>query len=282
MNAESLPPTSGEGGENPARHLPYAFAKRHGVLVVDEEDGRVTIAYRPGISTRSLTELRRFLNAPLRPVMVPAEHFERMLQDSYEGDSDGAARMMEDLGEEIDLNQVSLSLPEPEDLLESADDAPIIRLINALLTGAIKENASDIHIESFENRLMVRFRVDGVLREALQPPRALGPLLVSRVKVMAHLDIAEKRLPQDGAQTTGERHFHLGVHLGLTDAVEVILDRIFDGHDISLAVVEPGQPRVQGSGLAGPGRTGDQDDAVWALNQSDQTGLAVSLHAQML
>ncbi len=199
MSAEPLPAAPAEqSGENPARHLPYAFAKRHGVLVVDEEDGRVTVAYRPGISSRSLTELRRFLSAPLRPVMVPAEHFERMLQDSYEGDSDGAARMMEDLGEEIDLTQVSLSLPEPEDLLESADDAPIIRLINALLTGAIKENASDIHIESFENRLMVRFRVDGVLREALQPPRALGPLLVSRVKVMAHLDIAEKRLPQDG------------------------------------------------------------------------------------
>ncbi|MFO1371002.1 MAG: type II secretion system ATPase GspE [Candidatus Competibacteraceae bacterium] len=180
------------------RHLPYAFAKRHGVLVVDEEDSRVTVAYRPGVSPRSLAELRRFLKAPLRLVLVPAEHFERMLQDSYEGDSDGAARMMEDLGEEMDLNQVSLSLPEPEDLLESADDAPIIRLINALLTGAIKENASDIHIESFENCLLVRFRVDGVLREALQPPRALGPLLVSRVKVMAHLDIAEKRLPQDG------------------------------------------------------------------------------------
>ena len=198
MSTGALMDATGEGAEKTARQLPYAFAKRHGVLVVDEEDGKMTVAYRPGTSPRSLVELRRFLNMPLRPVLVPAEHFDRMLQDSYEGDSDGAARMMEDLGEEIDLNQVSLSLPEPEDLLESADDAPIIRLINALLTGAIKESASDIHIESFENRLMVRFRVDGVLREALQPPRALGPLLVSRVKVMAHLDIAEKRLPQDG------------------------------------------------------------------------------------
>ncbi|MBK9951178.1 MAG: type II secretion system ATPase GspE [Candidatus Competibacteraceae bacterium] len=198
MSAEPPPPALKESESNATRQLPYAFAKRHGVLVVDEEDGKVTVAYRPGINPHSLTELRRFLNIPLRPVMVAADHFERMLQDSYEGDSDGAARMMEDLGEEIDLDQVSLSLPEPEDLLESADDAPIIRLINALLTGAIKENASDIHIESFENRLMIRFRVDGVLREALQPPRALGPLLVSRVKVMAHLDIAEKRLPQDG------------------------------------------------------------------------------------
>jgi general secretion pathway protein E len=198
MSNESLAIPVNETGSDSIRQLPYAFAKRHGVLVVDEEDGKVTVAHRPGVSLRSLAELRRFLNRPLRLGMVPAEHFERMLQDSYEGDSDGAARMMEDLGEEIDLNQVSLSLPEPEDLLESADDAPIIRLINALLTGAIKENASDIHIESFENRLLVRFRIDGVLREALQPPRALGPLLVSRVKVMAHLDIAEKRLPQDG------------------------------------------------------------------------------------
>ena len=182
----------------PVRRLPYAFAKRHGVLVLDEHEGKVDIAYRPGVSVHSLAELRRHLNAPLHPVPVPADRFERLLQDAYEGDSDGAQRMMEDFGDEIDLNQVALSLPEPEDLLESADDAPIIRLINALLTEAIKENASDIHIESFENRLLVRFRVDGVLREALQPPRAIGPLLVSRVKVMAHLDIAEKRLPQDG------------------------------------------------------------------------------------
>ena len=94
----------------------------------------------------------------MRPTLLPAAQFERLLQDHYEGDSNGAARMMEDLGEEMDLNQVAMALPEPEDLLESADDAPIIRLINALLTEAIKENASDIHIESFENRLLVRFR----------------------------------------------------------------------------------------------------------------------------
>ena len=187
-----------EPGAGLPRHLPYAFAKRHGVLALEESDGGIAIACRPDVSWRSLTELRRYLHAPLRPTLMPAAQFERLLQDRYEGDSNGAARMMEDLGEEMDLNQVAMALPEPEDLLESADDAPIIRLINALLTEAIKENASDIHIESFENRLLVRFRVDGVLREALQPPRALGPLLVSRVKVMAHLDIAEKRLPQDG------------------------------------------------------------------------------------
>ncbi len=178
---------------------PYAFAKRHGVVALElASDGHVDVAYRPGVSHRSLLELRRVLNLPLRPKQVPAETFESLLQGFYESDSNGAAQMIEGLGEELDLNQVAQQLKEPEDLLENADDAPIIRLINALLTEAIKENASDIHIESFETSLMVRFRIDGVLREVLRPPRGLGPLLISRVKVMAHLDIAEKRLPQDG------------------------------------------------------------------------------------
>ena len=82
--------------------------------------------------------------------------------------------------------------------MEQEDDAPIIRLINAILSEAVKENASDIHVETFEKRLVVRFRIDGILREMVQPRRELAGLLVSRIKVMAKLDIAEKRVPQDG------------------------------------------------------------------------------------
>ena len=107
-------------------------------------------------------------------------------------------QIVEGMDEDMDLTDAARALSEPADLLESSDDAPIIRLINALLTEAIKENASDIHIEPFEARLTVRFRVDGVLREVLNPPRQLAPRLISRVKVMAKLDIAEKRVPQDG------------------------------------------------------------------------------------
>jgi general secretion pathway protein E len=178
---------------------PYVFAKHQGVLALELlGDGRVDVAYRPDANHRSLLELRRFLELPLCPQPVSAETFEHLLQSVYQGDTNGAAQMIEVMGENLDLNQVAQQLKEPEDLLENADDAPIIRLINALLTEAIKESASDIHIESFETSLLVRFRVDGVLREVLRPPRALGPLLISRVKVMAHLDIAEKRLPQDG------------------------------------------------------------------------------------
>src|SRR5690606_25947695 len=115
-----------------------------------------------------------------------------------EGGRDDAQAMVADFDDSADLAQLAEALPEPTDLLESDDDAPIIRLINALLTEAVRENASDIHIEPFENRLVVRFRVDGVLREVLAPKKAVAAPVVSRIKVMAKLDIAEKRLPQDG------------------------------------------------------------------------------------
>ncbi len=175
----------------------YAFAKRHGIVVGEEVDGRLTLLHRGQPKPTTLLELRRFLRRPLRLEPVGEADFDDLLARHYET-ANGAAAMMDDLGDDLDLTSVADALPEPEDLLESEDDAPIIRLINALLTQAVKENASDIHIETFEHRLVVRLRVDGVLREVVEPPRSLAPLLVSRVKVMAKLDIAEKRLPQDG------------------------------------------------------------------------------------
>jgi len=183
------------GGE---RRPPFMFAKRHGLLVTGEEDGKIIVMHTADVDPESVVELRRFMGKPLKLQVVAREKFDSLLAITYEQDSNEAMLMMGDLGEDMDLMYVAQHLPEPEDLLESEDDAPIIRLINALLTEAVKENASDIHIEPFENRLVVRFRCDGVLREVLEPQRVLAPLLVSRIKVMARLDIAEKRLPQDG------------------------------------------------------------------------------------
>ena len=181
-----------------AKALPFAFAKRNGVLVKDVQDGEAVVICRPGMSHLVVAELRRHLGMPVRLEVISADEFDAQLQQAYEDGSDAAMQMMDDLDDDADLFSVANQMPEPEDLLESEDDAPIIRLINALLTQAIKENASDIHIEPFETKLMVRFRVDGVLREVLSPRRVLAPLIVSRIKVMAKLDIAEKRLPQDG------------------------------------------------------------------------------------
>ncbi|HHH44867.1 MAG TPA: type II secretion system protein GspE, partial [Gammaproteobacteria bacterium] len=180
------------------RRPPFMFARRHRMLVSDSTGDRVEVVLTHDADPQALVELRRFLDRPLRLREVGEEQFDALLATTYEQGSNEAMQMMEGLGDDMDLFQIAQALPETEDLLESEDDAPIIRLINALLTEAVKENASDIHIEPFENRLVVRFRVDGVLREVLQPQRVLAPILVSRIKVMAKLDIAEKRLPQDG------------------------------------------------------------------------------------
>ncbi|MDJ0939479.1 MAG: type II secretion system ATPase GspE [Woeseiaceae bacterium] len=180
------------------RALPFSFAKRHGVLIRDIGDDTAHAVYRPGTSPLSLAETRRFAGLPVQFTRVSEEEFDALLQASYEQGSQAAMQMVGGLDDEIDLDQVAQELQEPSDLLESDDDAPIIRFINAVLTEAVKDNASDVHIEPYENRLGVRFRVDGVLREVLQTRRALAPLVVSRIKVMSKLDIAEKRLPQDG------------------------------------------------------------------------------------
>ena len=199
LEADSVTESELADAEKPvARALPFSFAKRHGVLIRDIEEGVADTVYRTGTSPLSLAETRRFAGIPLRLTRVTPEAFDGILQQTYEQGSHMAMQMVGDLDEHTDLLQVAQELPEPSDLLESDDDAPIIRFINALLTEAIKENASDVHIEPYENRLGVRFRVDGVLHEVLQTRRALAPLVVSRIKVMSKLDIAEKRLPQDG------------------------------------------------------------------------------------
>ena len=180
------------------RALPFSFANRHGVLIREISDGVAHAVYRIGSSPLGLAEARRFVGMPLMLTPVAREAFDSLLQQTYEQGNQMAMQMVGSLDEHTDLLQVAQELPEPADLLESDDDAPIIRFINAVLTEAVKENASDVHIEPYENRLGVRFRVDGVLQEVLQTRRALAPLVVSRVKVMSKLDIAEKRLPQDG------------------------------------------------------------------------------------
>jgi type II secretory ATPase GspE/PulE/Tfp pilus assembly ATPase PilB-like protein len=123
------------------------------------------------------------------------------LAQAYAREDAHAAQIMDDLEQEIDLTALAQDIPAVGDLLESEDDAPIIRLINALLAQALREGASDIHLEAYENRSVIRYRVDGMLRDVMTPPRALHAALVSRIKVMASLDIAEKRLPQDGRIT---------------------------------------------------------------------------------
>ncbi len=185
----------------PASHrirLPFGFAKRHGVLLQQQAQGGWLLYIHNTTQPAAVLEVRRMLAEPFQISRLSAIEFEALLEASYQRDSSEAQQLMEDIGNEVNLASLADDIQESEDLLENEDDAPIIKLINAMLGEAIKLGASDIHVETFEKALIVRFRVDGILREVLRPNRRLSSLLVSRIKVMAKLDIAEKRVPQDG------------------------------------------------------------------------------------
>ena len=205
----------------PVQPLPFSFAKRHSVLLVPEllessalesgvpnsgevdESCPITVFTQQPLTLSLYSELRRFAGVPLNIEQVDEGQFQKAMSDLYESSSVQSRQSMEGIGDELQLGSLSgstlaESMSQAEDLLEQEDEAPIIRLINAILAEAIQTQASDIHLETFEKNLSVRFRVDGILKEVAQPRRELAALLISRIKVMAGLDIAEKRLPQDG------------------------------------------------------------------------------------
>jgi general secretion pathway protein E len=178
--------------------VPYHFAKRHGVIVARELDGRVEVWARPDVPGPVFAEVQRALRQPVWVQELTNEAFDVALNRAYERGASDALNIVDNLDSDLNLAELAQELPRVADLMESEDDAPIVRLLNALLTQAVREGASDIHIEAFEGRSVVRLRVDGVLRDVLEPPQAVHGVIVSRIKIMAKLDIAEKRQPQDG------------------------------------------------------------------------------------
>jgi len=176
--------------------LPYAFARGNQLLL--EDDGQqVTLWHAAAPATAALTEvIRKFGVRSLQ--QLDASALAQRISAAYAQGESSAATVVSEVQNDADLSRMMQELPAVEDLLETSDDAPIIRMLNALLTQAARDGASDIHIEPYERHSSVRFRVDGTLREVVQPNRALHAALISRLKIMAELDIAEKRLPQDG------------------------------------------------------------------------------------
>jgi general secretion pathway protein E len=175
--------------------LPFSFASTNGVMI---ENGR--LVHLPGVKLKTLRELRRFMNGPLEMEELPETEFKSRLTKFYQSSDNEAQQAAEDMDADFDLSALAEDIDDGE-LLSGEGDAPVIRLINAILSQAVQEKASDIHVEPYEDRVSVRFRIDGVLKEVLSPKPALAPVLVSRLKVMARLDIAEKRVPQDGRIT---------------------------------------------------------------------------------
>ena len=182
--------------------LPYAFARDFGVLAraSDEAEHTIEVWVSGATAPAAIAEVsRRFGRIALRS-MERAE-LEAAIASAYAGAGGDASQVADEFDADLDLTKLLQDVPAIEDLLESSDDAPVIRMINALLTQALREGASDIHIEPFEQTSVVRFRIDGSLRDVVRPRKAIHASLISRIKIMAQLDIAEKRLPQDGRIT---------------------------------------------------------------------------------
>jgi general secretion pathway protein E len=176
--------------------LPYAFARGSQLLL--EDDGDSLTLWHAGTAPGSAwgEVMRKFHVHTVQQLEAPA--LAQRISAAYAQGESSAATVVSEVQNDADLSRIMQELPAVEDLLETHDDAPIIRMLNALLTQAARDGASDIHIEPYERHSSVRFRVDGTLREVVQPHRALHAALISRLKIMAELDIAEKRLPQDG------------------------------------------------------------------------------------
>ncbi|MBR7798413.1 type II secretion system ATPase GspE [Undibacterium fentianense] len=185
------------------RLLPFAFARDYSILASrrsDVEGAPVELKVSTETKQTAILEAGRRFGRIHLSLLTHGQLLEEIAR-AYAGSGGDAADVVGEVESDMDLAKLMQDMPAIEDLLESADDAPVIRMINALLTQALREGASDIHIEPFEQISVVRFRVDGALRDVIRPKKAIHASLVSRIKIMAQLDIAEKRLPQDGRIT---------------------------------------------------------------------------------
>lgn len=182
----------------PPQDLSYAFARDKGLVLLGLEDGFAQVGVRQGADPFSLIEARRVLQSPLQLEALSVQAFEQALTDHYARNGVSGDEAEAELDRQGGLASLVDGIPQTADLLDGDDDAPVIRLINGLIYEAVERKASDVHIEPHEDNMSVRYRIDGVLQEVLTPSRRLAAPLISRIKVMARLDISEKRIPQDG------------------------------------------------------------------------------------
>jgi general secretion pathway protein E len=206
--------------------IPFIFAKRHSVLWANAAE----VYYTEDTSLQVLLELQRCSDTNIRFTSISQETFNQELAQRYQTNTEEALQHAALASEDSDFSRLMAALPKQEDLLDDNSDAPIIRLLNALLSEAIKRGASDVHIECYEQAMVVRFRLDGMLHKIAEPQYNLAPLIVSRIKVMAKLNIAEKRLPQDGrvALNLGKRQVDVRVSTLPTRHGERVVLRLLD------------------------------------------------------
>ena len=225
--------------------IPYSFAKKHGAFVEANATDDLLVYHLPNTSIEILGEIQRYYHAEtLNYAELSEEKFSKKIANFYQQQST-LSEHQDWLGEELELNTLVKDIPKHQDLLDSQNDAPIIKLINALFMQAVRQKASDIHIETYENRITVRFRMDGILTEILTLDPNIAPLVITRIKVMAHLDIAEKRLPQDGRISLRLAEHQVDVRVSTLPANhgERVVMRILDKQAQQLNLTLLGMPK---------------------------------------
>lgn len=226
------------------KKVPIAFCRRYRVLPLRQEDGMILAASTDPLETVALDDLRLLLAKPIKPILTTGVALLACLNRVYDevASPAGAEEVMEDIAASESLDQLAHELDEPQDLLDATDEAPIIRLVNSVLFQAVRQRASDIHFESFERGLVVRYRIDGVLYPVLTPPKHLQASIIARLKIMAGLNIAEKRLPQDGrfAIRTAGKDVDLRVSVLPTSHGERVVLRLLEKENRLLNLSEMG------------------------------------------
>ena len=219
----------------------YKFCKDNQLLPEVKEDS-IFIFHTEDCDINAIAHIQTKYKLPIETKTIDYSEFNKRLSESYSEQTQSSESLAENIHEDVDLDSLVLDLPKTEDLLDDSTDSPVIRLINAILSEAIKDGASDIHIEPYEETLLIRFRTDGILKEKIRPSSRIAPLLNARIKIMSNLDIAERRIPQDGRMSLklGEKWVDIRVSTLPSSHGERIVLRLLDKADSSLDLKELG------------------------------------------
>ena len=223
------------------KEFSYKFCKDNQLLPEVGSDS-ILIFHTDDCDINAIAHIQSKYKLPVETKQIDFSEFNKKLSKSYSDKTQSSESLAENIHEDVDLDSLVLDLPKTEDLLDDSTDSPVIRLINAILSEAIKDGASDIHIEPYEENLIIRFRTDGLLKEKIRPSSRIAPLLNARIKIMSNLDIAERRIPQDGRMSLklGERWVDIRVSTLPSSYGERIVLRLLDKADSSLDLKELG------------------------------------------
>ena len=225
------------------QRVPLAFARQHQLVPVRMQDGVALVAISRALDLQPLDDVSLLLEAPVEPVLSREREIMDALNRLYDTGSQTADKVIQNLDDET-LGRLAHDLEAPQDILDQEAEAPIIQLVNLILSQAVRDRASDIHIEPFERTLKVRYRVDGLLHEVLSPPKVLQPRIISRLKIMADLNIAETRLPQDGRIAVRVRNREIDIRVSVVPTAfgERLVLRLLDKSGALYQLEEIGLP----------------------------------------